>query len=120
MYVYTCKVFGFNRFILGLLGYIWVAGLSFYLYLLIIASVLYTCTCTCTCICVFPLAGPIFQHEFACEHGGEFYLRQMLCKMLVVCVCVCVCKAVLPNRCEHARNLAMAVRRDVWDSYQQR
>lgn len=41
--------------------------------------------------------GPIFQHEFACEHG-----------------------AVLPNRSEHARPLAMAVRRDVWDTYQQR
>jgi ubiquitin carboxyl-terminal hydrolase 20/33 len=41
--------------------------------------------------------GPIFQYEFACEHG-----------------------AVLPNRVDHARPLAMSVRRDVWDTYQQR
>ena len=33
---------------------------------------------------------------------------------------VVVCVAVLPNRLEHARPLAMAVRRDMWDTYQQR
>ena len=33
---------------------------------------------------------------------------------------VCLYTAVLPNRVDHARPLAMSVRRDVWDTYQQR
>ena len=37
-----------------------------------------------------------------------------------VCVCRLLCAAVLPNRVDHARPLAMSVRRDVWDTYQQR
>ena len=34
--------------------------------------------------------------------------------------CLFVYAAVLPNRMEHARPLAMSVRRDVWDTYQLR